>query len=177
MQPDLIQTLIDRFFKYKPNAATINNAITVFLEMASFDPKMPLRNENDKEYFAQDWFQRVLDSSGLSNQPQGRNSYPDFHVDERDGYEVKSLSIKNGRPSRKDIDFNSHPPGALYKDKDMFFVFIFYIKKDGYSVVDTLSLVHGSFINDKKFNYENDKILGIGSYNDGYVCISSSIVY
>src|SRR5438309_1050310 len=94
------------------------NAVDVFAQMVDAmrqGATMTPRGASDKEYFAQDWFAARLNEFGLSYVQQGRNSYPDFLVTgaaTTEGYEIKSLSFKHGRPARRDIDFNSTIPSG-----------------------------------------------------------------
>ena len=84
-------------------------------------PMVP-RSPGDKEYFAQDWFAERLEELGVPFEAQGRNSYPDFLVGDgadQEGFEIKSLAFRNGKPARKDLDFNSTIPSGMKGDMDV----------------------------------------------------------
>lgn len=137
------------------------------------------RSIGDKEYFPQDWFfDQANDDKLVAN---GRNAYPDFtyYHDIKlccEGFEVKSLAVNNGVPSRKDVDFNSTIPGSPIKDMSFsgigntFLVFFLYENTEDEEIktVHSLSVAHMSLINDTPGQAStNRSIPNFGSYNDG----------
>lgn len=155
------------------------HAVQVFLEMtqaALAGTPMTPRSANDKEYFAQDWFDERLAATGIPFEQQGRNSYPDFWVGQggdREGYEVKSLGFSRGRPARKDLDFNSTIPSGQKDGSEVFLVFFLY---EGTGAnprrVHTISLAHGDLINCDHLvadEHVNVAIHDFGSYADGFI--------
>ena len=157
----------------------ITNAIQIFIRMVEAvrrGEKMVPRSENDKEYFAQDWFSKRLGEAGLEYEQQGRNSYPDFLITSpqpREGYEVKSLGFARGRPARKDIDFNSTIPSGRKDNQDIFLVFFLYTGSGSSTgTVHSISLAHADLINaDHQVADEhiNVAIHNFGSYGDGFI--------
>lgn len=133
---------------------------------------MTPRSANDKEYFPQDWFADRLNTLQLRFVQNGRNSYPDFWV-ENEGYEVKCLRFARGKPARKDYDSNSTVPSGRNQDKDVFMVFFLYTgsgASDRY--VTSLVIAHGDLINanhDIAGEHVNSGIAGFGSYADGHI--------
>src|SRR5579871_82057 len=107
---------------------------------------MTPRSANDKEYFAQDWFEQRLQALALPYVQQGRNSYPDFIVNgagASEGYELKSLAFANGRPARSDIDFNSTIPSGLRNNLHIFLVFLLYTQTGNHPrPVQSLCIAH-----------------------------------
>jgi len=137
---------------------------------------MTPRSANDKEYFAQDWFEQRLQAIGLSYVQQGRNSYPDFIVNGAgvsEGYELKSLSFANGRPARSDIDFNSTIPSGFKDNRHVFLVFILYAGSgNNPRSVHSLSIAHADLINADHVvadAHVNVSIRNFGSYADGFI--------
>lgn len=153
-------------------------AVELFLEMVAAARRgvpMTPRSASDKEYFAQDWFIDRLQALSLPFEQQGRNSYPDFWVGTapREGFEIKSLAFANGRPARKDIDFNSTIPSGIKQDSAVFLVFFLYTGSgaDPRSV-HSLSVAHGDLINsDHQLADEhlNVAVKEFGSYADGFI--------
>jgi hypothetical protein len=153
-------------------------AFKIFENMAKARESTPMqpRSKNDKEYFAQDWFNDRLQDIGVDFSQQGRNSYPDFIVgagDNREGYEIKSLRFSKGRPARRDIDFNSTIPSGEKEGSPVFLVFFLY-EGAGESPrsVHTISLVHADLINADHAvadDHVNVAIHGFGSYGDGFI--------
>ena len=134
------------------------------------------RGDNDKEYFAQDWFVQRLEALGLPHVQHGRNSYPDFWVGQdrdREGYEIKSLAFVKGRPARKDIDFNSTIPSGCKQNSPVFIVFFLYTGSGGGDrTVHSMSVAHGDLINaDHGLADEhlNVAIHNFGSFADGFI--------
>lgn len=137
---------------------------------------MTPRSANDKEYFAQDWFNDRASALGITVEQQGRNSYPDFLLGtppNREGYEVKSLAFTNGRPARKDIDFNSTIPSGRKDDVEIFLVFFLY---EGTGAnrreVHTVVIAHCDLINSDHAladAHVNPAIHNFGSYADGFI--------
>ena len=137
---------------------------------------MTPRSENDKEYFAQDWFADRLNALGLSFVQQGRNSYPDFLVGDQaasEGYELKSLAFTAGRPARMDIDFNSTIPSGYKNGRHVFLVFFLYTGSgNSPRPVHTLSIAHADLINSDHAladEHLNVAIRNFGSYADGFI--------
>ena len=139
---------------------------------------MTPRSANDKEYFAQDWFEQRLQAIALPYVQQGRNSYPDFIVNGAgvsEGYELKSLEFKatkTGRfATRKDIDFNSTIPSGFKNNRHIFLVFILYTGRgNNPRLVQSISIAHADLINaDHALADEhiNVSISNFGSYADG----------
>jgi hypothetical protein len=155
------------------------NAVEIFVEMAQAvirGEAMVPRSENDKEYFAQDWFAQRLDALQLSYLQQGRNSYPDFIVTgatTTEGYEIRSLAFANGRPARRDIDFNSTIPSGRKEGRDIFLVFFLYTGTGSSPrSVHSLSLAHADLINSDHTladEHINVAIRDFGSYADGFI--------
>lgn len=161
------------------SSARSAHSIEVYLEMAKAIPQglaMQPRSANDKEYFAQDWFADRLRSLGVPFCQQGRNSYPDYWVGEgedRQGFEVKSLAFVNGRPARKDIDFNSTIPSGRKAGCEVFLVFFLYTGAGKHPrPVHSVSVAHGDLINcDSELADEhlNVKVARFGSFADGFI--------
>lgn len=162
-----------------PSEMHLTHAVTIFLEMANAIKQgrsMLPRSANDKEYFAQDWFSDRVKATGLEAMQQGRNSYPDFWVSDvhiTEGYEIKSLSFANGRPARRDIDFNSTIPSGKKGDNECFLVFFLYTGSGSNPrPVHTVSLVHGDLINSDHALADahiNVSITQFGSYGNGFI--------
>jgi hypothetical protein len=136
------------------------------------------RSDDDKEYFAQDWFTGRLNSIGLPFEQSGRNTYPDFVVGDSatsftEGYEIKSLGFVHGRPARNDLDFNSTIPSGFKGGRNVFLVFVLYSgTKSAHRVVHTLYVAHADLINaDHSLADEhlNVSIREFGSYADGFI--------
>jgi len=134
------------------------------------------RSRNDKEYFAQDWFAERLDELAMTYVQGGRNSYPDFVIGQAagsEGYEIKSLRFANGRPARKDIDFNSTIPSGHKDGRPVFLVFFLYEGTgDNPRSVHTLSVAHADLINSDHAvadDHVNVAIKGFGSFGDGFI--------
>jgi hypothetical protein len=155
------------------------NAVEIFLNMAEAVEAglvMTPRSENDKEFFAQDWFEQRLLQLGFARSPQqparrartggqpagaalppkhyaiqGRNSYPDFLVTDAalsEGFEIKSLAFTNNRPARSDIDFNSTIPSGRKGGREVFLAFSLYAESGiNPRSVHSISLAHGDLIN------------------------------
>src|SRR5579871_6199977 len=131
---------------------------------------------NDKEYFAQDWFEQRLQAIALPYVQQGRNSYPDFIVNGAsvsEGYELKSLGFANGRPARSDIDFNSTIPSGFKDNRHVFLVFILYTGSgNNPRPVQSLIIAHADLINADHAvadAHVNVSIRNFGSYADGFI--------
>lgn len=154
-------------------------AAEIFLEVVRAcrnGVNMTPRSANDKEYFAQDWFEARLQAIGLASVQQGRNSYPDFIVSgagTSEGYELKSLAFANGRPARLDIDFNSTIPSGVKNGQQVFLVFILYTGSgNSPRPVHSISIAHGDLINADHAvadAHENVSIRNFGSYADGFI--------
>ena len=154
-------------------------AVEIFAEAVSAcraAVHMTPRSVNDKEYFAQDWFEQRLQAIGLSYTQQGRNSYPDFIVNgasASEGYELKSLGFANGRPARADLDFNSTIPSGFKNNRHVFLVFILYTGSGANGrPVHTISIAHADLINADHAvadAHVNVAIRNFGSYADGFI--------
>ena len=155
------------------------HAVAIFSEMVracSRDVPMKPRSANDKEYFAQDWFIDRLKALKVEFVQQGRNSYPDFWVgagNDREGYEIKSLSFTGTKPARKDIDFNSTIPSGRKEGSNIFLVFFLYTGSGADNrLVHSISLAHGDLLNadhalaDEHINVAVHKF---GSFADGFI--------
>lgn len=155
------------------------HAIDIFYEMCDACRRgqcMHPRSANDKEYFAQDWFIERLEALGLPHVQQGRNSYPDFWVggsDDREGYEIKSLAFTNGRPARRDIDFNSTIPSGSKQGSPVFIVFFLYSGSGADDrTVHSMSVAHGDVINNDHSladDHLNVAVHDFGSFADGFI--------
>lgn len=138
---------------------------------------MTPRSANDKEYFPQDWFlARLSEVTNYVCEQSGRNSYPDFWVssgNQKEGYEIKSLAFANGRPARKDIDFNSTIPLGKKGGNDVFLVFFLYTGSGANPrPIHSLVIAHADIINsdhELADSHENHAIRGFGSYGDGFI--------
>lgn len=161
------------------NLANVTLAVEIFTEAVQAvrsGVSMAPRSANDKEYFAQDWFEQRLQSIGLAYEQQGRNSYPDFLVNGAgisEGYELKSLGFANGRPARSDIDFNSTIPSGFKDNRHIFLVFLLYTGS-GHSPrpVHSLIIAHAELINADYAvadAHVNVSIRNFGSYADGFI--------
>jgi hypothetical protein len=155
------------------------HCVNLFLQMADAMtrgiPMIP-RSGSDKEFFAQDWFRDRAKSLGVEVIQQGRNSYPDFWLiggNLREGYEVKSLAFANGRPARKDIDFNSTIPSGRKQGSDVFLVFFLYTGSGAqHRTVHSLVLAHCDLLNSDHQVADahiNVAIHEFGSYGDGFI--------
>lgn len=131
--------------------------------------KQLIRRESsqDKEFHFQNWFRKRLESTGLSFEQGGRNSYPDFRmVKFTDGYELKGLAYP-GRDAS--FDSNSQAPTGLHNERHIYYVFGRYpLKPDGaeYPLLD-LVICHGDFLNaDHRYVHRNKSVKAFGSYGD-----------
>jgi hypothetical protein len=121
----------------------------------------------DKEFHFQNWIKDRLTAIKVSFSAPGRNSFPDFAIDDRAvGFEVKGLAY----PGReKNYDGNSQSPKSQHKRRTIYYVFGRYPKEPGgnnYRVVD-LVICPGSFLNtDADYVHKNKKAEGFGSYGD-----------
>lgn len=153
--------------------------VDIFCELSSasrLGKKMRPRTANDKEYFAQDWFIDQLTSLKLPFQQQGRNSYPDFWVgtgDDREGYEIKSLAFRRGKPARRDVDFNSTIPSGRKDKWNVLLVFLLYAGTGADDrCVHSVCVAHGDMLNaDHALADEhlNVAVHGFGSFGDGFI--------
>lgn len=136
------------------------------------------RNANDKEYFSQDWFAARVASLGLPLRPQGSASHPDLWVGDDtqapvEGYEIKSMALRNGRPARKDYDSSSPNPAQPKDDRDCFLVFLLYTGSGGKPrPIHSLCITHRDLIDADQAgatSHLEEKIEGFGSYGDGAI--------
>ena len=90
-----------------------------------------------------------------------------------EGYEVKSLAFRRGKPARKDFDSNSTIPSGRKQTCDVFLVFFLYTGTGTDSrPVHSLSIAHADLINsdhDVADEHMNLAIDGFGSYADGFI--------
>ena len=162
-----------------PNSSQTTLAVDIFVEAVQACRRgvpMSPRSANDKEYFAQDWFEQRLQALGLAFQQQGRNSYPDFIVTGAgvsEGYELKSLACANNRPARTDIDFNSTIPSGFKNGRQVFLVFVLYTGTgSSQRPVHSLSIAHADLINADHAvadAHMNVAIRSFGSYADEFI--------
>lgn len=161
-----------------PNPFHTTLAVEIFVEAARACRRaipMTPRSANDKEYFAQDWFEARLQSLTLPYVQQGRNSYPDFIVgdDPSEGYELKSLAFARGRPARSALDFNSTIPSGFKDNRRVFLVFILYTGSGSSPrPVHSISIAHADLINADHAvadAHMNVSIRNFGSYADGFI--------
>lgn len=120
---------------------------------------------SDKEFHFQKWVGHRLTATQMPFTPQGRNSYPDFILDNHPvGFEVKGLAY----PGRDTIDMNSQMPLAVHLGRKVFYVFGRYATSDtSEAMVKDIVLCTASFLNaETENNNENDSIWGAGSYGD-----------
>ena len=121
----------------------------------------------DKEFHFQNWCRDRLQAAGVKFSSSGRNTYPDFSVDDiNEGYEIKGLAY----PGReRDFDANSNIPTGEHAGRRIFYIFGRYPKtatKPDYPVLD-LILCHGDLLNaDHDYVHENKHIDGFGTYGD-----------
>ena len=136
------------------------------------------RSKDDKEYFVQDWVEERAAEARCEVEAQGRNKYPDFWLSldgTTIGNEVKSLAHHpNGRPARKDLDFNSTAPQSLMQGRDCFLTFVLYrhdsLDSPLQGTVTTVCLADIAFLNaDKNFVPLNLSVKKFGSYGDGII--------
>lgn len=136
------------------------------------------RSKDDKEYHIQDWVEQRAIEAGCETKVQGRNSYPDFWMSLDDttiGNEVKSLAhYSNGRPARRDVDFNSTAPQPRVNSRDCFLTFVLYRQESSdtplHGRVTTLCLTDISLLNaDRDFLALNLSVKQFGSYGDGMI--------
>ena len=125
------------------------------------------KDRRDKEFHFQDWFQRCLESVGLSFETPGRNVFPDFRiVGSAEGYEVKGLAYPGREAS---YDSNSQVPCGQRGERQLYYVFGRYPALpdgDHYPVLD-LVFCHGSFLNaDDRYEHRNRSFGGFGCYGD-----------
>lgn len=130
---------------------------------------VPIRkvSQTDKEFHFQNWVNARMEDTGLSYVSGGRNSYPDFSLDDRpEGFEVKGLAF----PGRwKSFDTNSRLPGGAHEDRTVFYVFGRYPARTGCAEYPVLDLVvcHGNFLSANHLNeHKNLSFRGFGSYGD-----------
>ncbi len=126
---------------------------------------MTRRSRSDKEFFFQDWIKtRLEELVGDHFSDVGRNGYPDFVLsDHAEGYELKGLAL----PGRKTIDSNSRYPKAIYRGREIYYVFGRYpTTTDLQLPLSDLLICHASFINAHVEEPVNKSFLGYGSYGD-----------
>jgi len=155
------------------------NSVAIFIRMAEAAQRgvqMVPRSARDKEFFAQDWFAERLREANVEYEQQGRNSYPDFLVtspEPPEGFEVKSLRFADGRPARRDVDFNSTIPSGEKDGQSVFLVFFLCQGAGGDPrSVHTISLAHADLVNSDHAvadEHINVAVHGFGSYGDGFI--------
>lgn len=124
------------------------------------------RAENDKEFHFQNWFAKRLDDAELAYTAGGRNTYPDFTLNEhQEGFELKGLAY----PGRlKDFDSNSRLPFGEHNGRQIWYVFGRYPKGNAaeFPVLD-LVVFHGSFLSTvHDYTHKNKSFRGFGTYGD-----------
>lgn len=124
-------------------------------------------SKDDKEFHFQNWFKQRLEEAGIPFEQRGRNSFPDFQMEDvSEGYEVKSLAFPGRHVS---FDANSKVPTGFYASQVVFYVFGRYPKEvtiGDYQIVD-LVICHGDFLNpDHEYLHQNRNVIGFGSYGD-----------
>ena len=140
------------------------HVVKIFKELEKKrDVNMIPRSKFDKEFFSQDWFADRLEDLSLNYELQGRNSYPDFWVMEKEqileGFEIKSLEFSDNL--RKTVDFNSTIPSGKKSGKNMFLVFFLYVKEGSDRIVHTINISHMDFVNSNcSWQHSNNSISG-----------------
>lgn len=122
-------------------------------------------SSSDKEFHFQKWVEMRLRAAELAYHSNGRNSYPDFFLDDfAVGFEVKG----NEYPGRGAWDMNSKIPLAQHKGSKVFYVFGRYSHDtDGQTILRDVVLCAATFLNAAtEDGNENDSIWGAGSYGD-----------
>lgn len=124
----------------------------------------------DKEFAFQNWFAARLREASFGYAQGGRNSYPDFVLDDfPEGYEIKGLATP-GRAAT--FDANSGIPTGRHRGRVIFYVFGRYPPDAAvttYPVID-LVLCHGDFLNaDHDYVHRNLGVRGFGTYGDIYI--------
>jgi hypothetical protein len=126
------------------------------------------RSSNDKEFHFQNWvYDRILDA-GYTSSAVGRNTYPDFPIDnELEAYEVKGITAGS---REKDFDSNSALPSGEHAGKRVYYVFGRYenvVQGAETPRVLDLVLVDGAFINvGSPFIASNKSLRVLGSFGD-----------
>lgn len=122
----------------------------------------------DKEFHFQNWVYDRIVEAGYVSPEKGRNTYPDFPIEETDeSYEVKGITVGS---REGDFDSNSAMPSGKHDGKDVLYVFGRYDNPqtggDSPSVHD-LVIVHGSFLNaGGGFAADNKSMRVLGSFGD-----------
>ena len=137
-------------------------------EVAVANQSRTYRLSNDKEFHFQNWvYERILDA-GYTSSAVGRNTYPDFPIDnEEDAYEVKGITAGS---REKDFDSNSALPSGEHAGKRIYYIFGRYESVDQGAenprVLD-LVLVDGAFINaGSPFMASNKSLRVLGAFGD-----------
>ena len=155
---------------HQPNSKAATVCVEVFLNCVAASTRGELIHRDsrgDKEFHFQNWVDARLTESGVGHSQSGRNSYPDFNINEiSEGYEVKGLAT----PGRwANYDSNSQPPSGAHDGRAVFFVFGTYPKDPPGNEypVETLVICHGDFINcDHDYVHQNKSFRGFGSFGD-----------
>lgn len=158
-----------RFFNIpEEEYLTYSPEVRLFLSIAhavqNFVPGVK-GSSSDKEFHFQKWVEMRLRAAGLAYHSIGRNSYPDFILDDfAVGFEVKG----NEYPGRGAWDMNSKIPLAQHKGSKVFYVFGRYSPDaDGQTILRDVVLCTATFLNAAtEDGNENDSIWGAGSYGD-----------
>jgi hypothetical protein len=138
------------------------------------DDGVPIHRESnaDKEFALQDWVKARLDDLGIPFTQGGRNSFPDFPLDDgSEGFEVKGLATHTpkGRPGRiATYDSNSHVPTGMFDGRTIYSVFARYPHStDPDYPVHDLVICHGDFLNPQSdYIHENKSLKTFGGYGD-----------
>lgn len=122
----------------------------------------------DKEFHFQNWVYDRIVEAGYSSPEGGRNSYPDFPIEETDeSFEVKGITVGS---REGDFDSNSAMPSGRHDGRDVLYVFGRYdnaqVGRENPRVHDMV-IVHGSFLNaGGGFAADNKSMRVLGSYGD-----------
>ena len=126
------------------------------------------RTPDDKEFHFQRWFAARIEDAGFGTVDAGRNTYPDFPIDDiNEAYEVKGIT----QGSREnDFDCNSALPSGEHNGDDVMYAFGRYQKvRDGGEnprVLD-IAIVHGALLNaGGDYVAANKSMRVVGSYGD-----------
>jgi hypothetical protein len=127
----------------------------------------------------QNWFEDSLRHAGLRNRRLGKNSWPDFVLEDFDeGYELKGLIVGKGGRWR-DFDANSRLPKGTHEGRQIFYVFGRYPRVGGPQGVSLSDLVicEGSFLSrEGQLVHKNTSVDGAGSYGDMLIRIRKMFV-
>jgi hypothetical protein len=147
-----------------------SRAVDLFRECErAIEQGVPITRESarDKEFAAQNWIEDRLKDAGIPFTASGRNTYPDFPLEDEpeEGFEVKSLAFP-GRDAS--YDANSQPPSGVHHGRTIYYVFVRYPKGNELSYpVHDLVICHGDLLNPMRdYDHENKNIPNFGGYAD-----------